>query len=161
MLAAIGWGAFRFISSRNHDQLPPTGAGSVIPDVSISFQVVPPDAEVTVDGQTVVADADGHVSLTRAPDARVDVTVRKPPEYLEVRKQLTLAELKSQAHIFQLDRDPEYLHQLAQKHAGRAFEIIDSDEPRLPSLERAAAEYQQALKLDTAAMRSCPPLPAA
>ncbi|MHB8974244.1 MAG: WD40 repeat domain-containing serine/threonine protein kinase [Pirellulaceae bacterium] len=157
VLAALGWGALRFIPLRNHDQPPPSGDGSVIPDVIISFQVVPADAEVAVDGHVVTADAEGHVSLTGASDASVDVTVRKPPEYLEVRKQLTIAELKSETHIFQLDRDPKYLHQLAQMHASRAFEIIDSDQPRLPSLERAAAEYRQALELDKSRYAVVPP----
>ncbi len=98
--------------------------------------MVPADAEVTVDGQPVTADAEGYVSLTRVPDTRVDVTVRKPPEYLEARKELTVAEPKSERYVFRLDPDLGYLHQLAQKYAGRAFEIIDSDEPRLPSLEQ-------------------------
>ncbi|MHB0955523.1 MAG: WD40 repeat domain-containing serine/threonine protein kinase [Pirellulaceae bacterium] len=158
LMAAIGWGALKYLPSRNHDQQPPlTGAGSVVPDVSISFQVVPADAEVVVDGQAVTADADGQVSLMRAPDAEIDVTVRKPPEYLETREQLTTAELKSESHVFQLNRDPEYVRQLAQSHAGRAFEIIDSDEPQLPNLERAAAEYQQTLMLDKARYAVVPP----
>ena len=161
LMAAIGWGALRFISSSNHDEPPLRGAESVIPDVSVTFQVVPADAEVTVDGQPVTADAEGHVSLTRVPDVRVDVTVRKPPEYLEARKQLSAAELKSDPYVFRLDLDLGYLHQQAQTHAGRAFEIIDSDEPRLPSLEQAAAEYQQALKLDKIALCGRAPLCAA
>ena len=157
ILVAIGWGILKFVPLSNHDQPPLDGAASAISNASLSFQVVPADAEVTVDGQPVTADAEGHVSLTRVPDTRVDVTVRKPPEYLEARKELTVAEPKSEPYVFRLDPDLGYLHQLAQKYAGRAFEIIDSDEPRLPSLEQAAAEYQQALKLDKSRYAVVPP----
>lgn len=158
LVAALSWGAFTYIPVRDREEPLHGNALSVASDVSARFQVLPPDAEVAVDGQSVAVDVDGHVSLTGAAETRLDIAVRKPPEYLETRKQLTLAELKSQTHVFQLERDPEYLHQLAQQHAARAFEIIDADEPHLPGLEQAAAEYQQALRSDRSRFAVVPPV---
>lgn len=155
-VAAIVWGSLSAWRSADHQESAGITAAEK-PQVTVRFQVVPPDAEVAVDGRSITADSNGYVSVTGATDSPLDIVVRKPPEYREARKQFTVAELASQAHVVQLERDLEYLRQTAQRHAARAFEIIDSDEPQLPSLSRAAAEYQQALALDKSRYAVVPP----
>ncbi len=157
LMVALGWGAGQFIPWQKHDQPPPDGGGPVTPEATVSFQVVPAEAEVVVDGRAVEPDAEGRVSLTRARDARVDIQVRNPPEYRAALRQFAVAELQAQSLVIQLDRDPEYVRQLAQTHASRAFDIVRADQPQLPDLDRAAHEYRQALELDKSRYAIVPP----
>lgn len=124
---------------------------------SITFQVIPADAEVLVDGTRVVADASGHVTLKRRSDAQLDIQVRKPPEYRDAKRQVPVKQASGNTLVISLERDPEQLRQAAQTDATRAFEIIDKDSPELPQLALAAKLYQHAVQLDASRFAIVPP----
>jgi len=148
LLALLVWGVVQFVLTGDNGEPHPGGGGSAQLDVTASFLVEPANAEVVVDGQAVEPDAEGRVSLTRPRGAQVEVEVRKPPEYRETREQFAVVDLIGQAQVIRLDRDTEYLRQLAETHAGEAFEIVSKDEEHLPNLDEAVEKYREALRLD-------------
>jgi serine/threonine protein kinase/WD40 repeat protein len=132
-------------------------ASAAISQETITFQVIPADSEVLVDGTRVVADASGHVTLKRRSDARLDILVRKRPEYRDATRQVPVKQAGGSTLVISLERDAEQLRQAAQADATRAFEIIDKDSPELPQLALAAKLYQHAIQLDASRFAIKPP----
>lgn len=159
ILAFLGvciWNLWAVLAPRNGTATQQSDAKLSVQQVTATLMVVPSDATVLVDGTAVQPDGEGRVTLTRPPDASVDLVVRKQPEYLERREQLSMSELGMQTRVIELARDTDYLRKTAEQLATRAVEMLDADPPHLPNLEQAADEYGRAIELDLARYATVP-----
>jgi serine/threonine protein kinase/WD40 repeat protein len=157
VVASLVWCGFQWKNSRVSTPKNSAGTSATVSEETVTFQVVPADAEVFVDGARVAADASGHVTLKRRGDAQLDILVRKSPEYRDAKRKVLVKQSSSNTLVISLERDADQLRRIAQTDATRAFEIVDGDSPDLSQLEVAVKLYQHAMQLDASRFAMIPP----
>jgi WD40 repeat protein len=121
----------------------------------ITLHVQPSDAEVLVDGTSQELDASGNVDLRRAPDETIEVVVRKPPEYKEVREEVPVSSITDAPYEIRLVRSPDHT---ASAYADRAWQQLTGGPLTSSLLDDAADEYQRALELEASTYATVPPV---
>ncbi len=115
------------------------------PERLVRIHVEPLGASVMVDGETMALDNNGWAELQRPEDATLSIVASHPPEFVEQRREVAVAEVTERGLRFTLERGEDYT---PQAFANRAYARIEQESFDDAVLAEAVHDFVRAIELE-------------